>query len=139
MVLALGAFFDLSASFAFVYPRAEQFYSLALLSISPSGSADPHLLLNKMDTIPAVQTLHLMALYLLSTRGDSGGDPAWQLLGMAVRSTQAMGLHRDGKRWGLSRTELEERRRVFWETITYDRIVCPISCLRAIILTQNRR
>jgi hypothetical protein len=116
MVLALGAFFDLSLPISDVRSRATEFYELALASLNISIPL-------KIDTIPAVQTLHLMALYSLSTRGESGGDSAWQMLGMAMRSIQAQGCHRDGSRWGLPQRELEERRRLFWETHIYDRLV----------------
>ncbi|KAJ6570985.1 fungal-specific transcription factor domain-containing protein [Mycena vulgaris] len=115
MVLSLGVFFDLSLPISDVRHRAAEFYDLAVVSLNISIPL-------KLDTIPAVQTLHLMALYFLSTRGESGGDPAWQLLGMAMRSIQAQGCHRDGSRWGLPQRELEERRRVFWESHTYDRL-----------------
>ncbi|KAJ7512876.1 fungal-specific transcription factor domain-containing protein [Mycena galericulata] len=115
MVLALGAFFDLSLPSSQVQKRAGEFYDLAVVALNISIPLN-------VDTIPAVQTLHLMALYFLSTRGESGGDSAWQLLGMAMRSIQAQGCHRDGSRWGLPHRELEERRRVFWETHIYDRL-----------------
>ncbi|KAJ7778579.1 fungal-specific transcription factor domain-containing protein [Mycena maculata] len=115
MVFALGAFFDLSLPSSDVQDRAAEFHDLALVALNISIPL-------KVDTIPAVQTLHLMSLYFLSTRGESGGDSAWQLLGMAMRSIQAQGCHRDGSRWGLPPRELEERRRVFWETHIYDRL-----------------
>ncbi|KAJ7162912.1 fungal-specific transcription factor domain-containing protein [Mycena filopes] len=116
MVLSLGTFFDLSAPVdATVRARASAFYDLAVAALDLSIPL-------KVDTIPAVQALHLMTLYFLSTKAESGGDPAWQLLGMAMRSIQAQGCHRDGSRWGLPPRELEERRRVFWETHIYDRL-----------------
>ncbi|KAK0497407.1 fungal-specific transcription factor domain-containing protein [Armillaria luteobubalina] len=102
VVLALGAFFDLDLSFSAAKQRAD-------------GAL-------KLDTIPAVQTVHLMVLYQLSTRGRGDGEAAWQLLGMAMRAIQAQGCHRDGSRWNLPERDLEERRRVFWETHTYDRL-----------------
>ncbi|KAF7317081.1 Zn(2)-C6 fungal-type domain-containing protein [Mycena chlorophos] len=115
MVLAVGTFFDLSHPPEVVRPIAARFYDLALAAFNITIPL-------KLDTIPSVQTLHLMALYFLSTQGESGGDAAWQLLGMAMRSIQAQGCHRDGSRWGLLPQDLEERRRVFWETTLYDRI-----------------
>ncbi|KAJ7618930.1 fungal-specific transcription factor domain-containing protein [Mycena polygramma] len=115
MVLSLGIFFDLSLPVDNVRSRASEFFDLAVAALNISIPL-------KTDTIPAVQTLHLMALYFLSTRGENGGDPAWQLLGMAMRSIQAQGCHRDGSRWGLPQRELEERRRVFWEAHIYDRL-----------------
>ncbi|KAJ7173962.1 hypothetical protein C8R43DRAFT_873525, partial [Mycena crocata] len=121
MVLSLGGFFDLSLPVDSVRDRAAELYDLALLSLNICIPL-------KFDTIPGVQTLHLMALYFLSTKGESGGDSAWQLLGIAMRSIQAQGCHRDGSRWGLPQRELEERRRVFWETHMYDRLVCGHDC-----------
>jgi hypothetical protein len=118
MVFSLGILFDLSLPVDNVRNRASDFYDLAVAALNLSIPL-------KVDTIPAVQTLHLMALYFLSTRGENGGDAAWQVLGMAMRSIQAQGCHRDGSRWGLPQRELEERRRVFWETHTYDRLVGP--------------
>ncbi|KAJ7104414.1 fungal-specific transcription factor domain-containing protein [Mycena belliarum] len=115
MVLSLGVFFDLSFPISDVRDQAAELYDLAVAAIQISIPL-------KLDTIPAVQTVHLMALYFLSIGGESGGEPAWQLLGMAMRSIQAQGCHRDGSRWGLPQRELEERRRVFWETHMYDRL-----------------
>ncbi|KAK7050534.1 fungal-specific transcription factor domain-containing protein [Favolaschia claudopus] len=115
IVLALGTLFDLSVPVDTVRPRAAPFYDLAVAALNITVPLN-------IDTIPAVQTLHLMALYFLSTQGETGGEPAWQLLGMAMRSIQAQGCHRDGSRWELPSQELEERRRVFWETLMYDRL-----------------
>jgi hypothetical protein len=42
-----------------------------------------------------------------------------------------MGMHREASKWGIGGAELEERRRVFWETHIYDRLVSDLStCLR---------
>ncbi|KAJ6455450.1 fungal-specific transcription factor domain-containing protein [Mycena sanguinolenta] len=122
IVLSLGMFFDLSLPVESVRGRASEFYDLAAAALNISIPL-------KTDTIPAVQTLHLMTLYFLSTSGEKGGDPAWQLLGMAMRSIQAQGCHRDGSRWGLPQRELEERRRVFWETHMYDRLNCTLELI----------
>jgi hypothetical protein len=120
MVFALGTFFDISLPIYSVIGRANEFYEVALTALKAEVNEYGAF---KLDTIPAVQTLHLMTLYLLSTKGETGGEPAWQLLGMAMRSIQAQGCHRDGSRWGLPLRESEERRRVFWETHIYDRLV----------------
>ncbi|KAK0207622.1 fungal-specific transcription factor domain-containing protein [Armillaria fumosa] len=119
VVLALGAFFDLDLSFSVAKQRAVQLHSLSVTWLSAHIPQDGAL---KLDTIPAVQTVHLMVLYQLSTRGRGDGEAAWQLLGMAMRAIQAQGCHRDGSRWNLPERDLEERRRVFWETHTYDRL-----------------
>jgi hypothetical protein len=43
---------------------------------------------------------------------DSGrnGDSSWPLWGVTMRMVQAMGLHRDGERFGLPPKAVEERR-----------------------------
>ncbi|KAK0189265.1 fungal-specific transcription factor domain-containing protein, partial [Armillaria mellea] len=119
VVLALGAFFDLNLSFSVAKQRATQLHSLSVTWLSIHIPQDGVL---KLDTIPAVQTVHLMVLYQLSTRGRGDGEAAWQLLGMTMRAIQAQGCHRDGSRWNLPERDIEERRRVFWETHTYDRL-----------------
>nr|XP_019051366.1 hypothetical protein I302_01815 [Kwoniella bestiolae CBS 10118]OCF30296.1 hypothetical protein I302_01815 [Kwoniella bestiolae CBS 10118] len=67
------------------------------------------------NTIPAVQTLHLMAHYHLHMDKGRRGDYAWPLWGLTMRLIQAMGMHRDGARWNLPQEVVEERRKVFWE------------------------
>ncbi|OCF39133.1 hypothetical protein I317_07074 [Kwoniella heveanensis CBS 569] len=66
------------------------------------------------NTIAGVQTLIIMAHYLLETEKGRDGDSAWPLWGLAMRIIVAMGLHRDGARWNLPEKVVEERRQVFW-------------------------
>ncbi|WVQ97545.1 hypothetical protein IAU59_004659 [Kwoniella sp. CBS 9459] len=66
------------------------------------------------NTIAGVQTLIIMAHYLLETEKGRDGDSAWPLWGLAMRIIVAMGLHRDGARWNLPAEVVEERRQVFW-------------------------
>lgn len=120
MVLACGAYFDLEVPTVEAKRAATEFYDLAIKCLYVSTPIDGGL---RLETIPAVQTVHLMALYHINTRDTSDGEPGWHLLGIAMRSLQAQGCHRDGSRWGLPAEDLEERRRVFWETHTYDRLV----------------
>ncbi|WVW86513.1 hypothetical protein I302_108562 [Kwoniella bestiolae CBS 10118] len=72
----------------------------------------------KDHTIASVQTLHIMANFHVYDDRSRGGDRAWPLGGLAMRITQAMGLHRDGTKWGLPEYITEERRRLFWEIHT---------------------
>ncbi|WVF69451.1 hypothetical protein IAT40_004228 [Kwoniella sp. CBS 6097] len=72
------------------------------------------------NTIPAIQTLHLMAHYHLHIDKGRRGDYAWPLWGLVMRLIQAMGMHRDGARWNLPEDVVEERRKVFWECRTAD-------------------
>ncbi|KAL7418628.1 hypothetical protein Q5752_007086 [Cryptotrichosporon argae] len=90
---------------------AERFYRLAraCLAFDPSNS------------VPLVQTIHLMSRYVANSyKGPRTHDSFWTALGMATRAAQAIGLHRDGNRWGLEPAEIETRRRVFWEIQTED-------------------
>ncbi|KAH8587807.1 hypothetical protein B0O99DRAFT_526197, partial [Bisporella sp. PMI_857] len=67
------------------------------------------------NTVAGLQTLHLMAHLQLHLDKGRRGDNAWPLWGLVMRLAQAMGMHRDGARWNLSRDVVEERRKVFWE------------------------
>ncbi|WWC87416.1 uncharacterized protein L201_002305 [Kwoniella dendrophila CBS 6074] len=99
--------------------------TLQNLELPPNDpSADEYLALSKgcltkgdflnNNTIAGVQTLIVMAHYLLETEKGRNGDSAWPLWGLAMRIIVAMGLHRDGARWNLPADVVEERRQVFW-------------------------
>ncbi|WWD22197.1 hypothetical protein CI109_106688 [Kwoniella shandongensis] len=112
LTFSLGALFDPAApSGANNNPYSRDLFALgrACLTIDSSG------------TIIFVQAINLMITWLYN-----GGSPVssnqsmWPLLGMAMRVVQALGLHRDGKHFGLSAAETAERRRVFWEIYSSD-------------------
>ncbi|WWC67436.1 uncharacterized protein I206_101344 [Kwoniella pini CBS 10737] len=88
-------------------PTANEYLSLA------KGCLTKGDFLNN-NTIAGVQTLIIMAHYLLETEKGRNGDSAWPLWGLAMRIIVAMGLHRDGARWNLPTDVVEERRQVFW-------------------------
>nr|XP_018266019.1 uncharacterized protein I303_02397 [Kwoniella dejecticola CBS 10117]OBR88177.1 hypothetical protein I303_02397 [Kwoniella dejecticola CBS 10117] len=88
-------------------PTADEYLSLA------KGCLTKGDFLNN-NTIAGVQTLIIMAHYLLETEKGRNGDSAWPLWGLAMRIIVAMGLHRDGARWNLPADVVEERRQVFW-------------------------
>lgn len=63
-----------------------------------------------------VQALHLFTNWLINGGGAVNSNQAtWTVIGMAMRTVQILGLHRDGQVFDLSQEELTERRRVFWE------------------------
>jgi hypothetical protein len=45
---------------------------------------------------------------------------AWNLLGLLCRCSQSIGLHIDPNRWHLPPEDIQQRRSLFWETLTYD-------------------
>lgn len=66
---------------------------------------------------PTMTGLHAMAIYLSALRICNRGKGIWILDGLAIRIAQSLGLHRDGKRLGLSPFQSEMRRRLWWHLI----------------------
>lgn len=58
----------------------------------------------------------------LTSAVSSSGESSWAILGMAVRASLALGLHRDGENWSLPQEACEERRLVFWEVAAYEKL-----------------
>lgn len=69
---------------------------------------------------PTLPMLCALVLYLSALQLHSRGKGIWVLNGLAIRLAQAMGLHRDGDRLGLSPFQSELRRRVWWHIISRD-------------------
>ncbi|KAJ3731484.1 fungal-specific transcription factor domain-containing protein [Lentinula guzmanii] len=121
VVLALGQYYDLEKPRPSVRIRAAELFRLSSFALNSHNIIDGG---PKIHTLQGLQTLHLMALFNLSMKDEEGAENAWQLLGLAVRSMQAQGFHIDPSRWSLPAKDLEERRRVFWETYMYDCLQC---------------
>ncbi|KAF8429010.1 fungal-specific transcription factor domain-containing protein [Tirmania nivea] len=62
----------------------------------------------------------LRTLYLMCSSGSYGPDHTWLLMGWVVRIAMVMGLHRDGKQYGLSSFEIEIRRRLWTSLLCMD-------------------
>ncbi|EXM14109.1 hypothetical protein V3481_007357 [Fusarium oxysporum f. sp. vasinfectum] len=63
---------------------------------------------------PTLTLLQALAIYGAALRVHSSGRAVWIINGLALRSAQSIGLHRDGSSLGLSPFESEIRRRVWW-------------------------
>jgi hypothetical protein len=113
MVLALGALFSPNIAPTSTLPQHLYGASRQLLD---------HGLYLRHFTLAGVQALHLAVSYLANTRDTFMAQEGWVLLGTAGRLGQAQGLHIDGSKWSLPAEELEARRRVFHELLTYDRL-----------------
>jgi len=62
-----------------------------------------------------------MAFYLfLCERHGTGVGTRWAFMGLAVKLSVSMGLHRDAGRWNLEAVEVQRRRETFWEVYSYD-------------------
>ncbi|KAG8775499.1 hypothetical protein FRC15_000490 [Serendipita sp. 397] len=71
-------------------------------------------------TLEVVEAMGLQSLFLLYHEGTAVPERAWITLGTAMKYAQAMGLHRDSRRWGLSEEMALNRRRTFYELWTFD-------------------
>ncbi|PSR93681.1 hypothetical protein BD289DRAFT_428665 [Coniella lustricola] len=69
---------------------------------------------------PTVGGLHALAIYLAALRHHNRGKGLWILNGLSIRIAQSLGLHRDGKRLGLSPYQSEIRRRLWWHLVSRD-------------------
>ncbi|CAK9785666.1 hypothetical protein CC85DRAFT_288374 [Cutaneotrichosporon oleaginosum] len=111
-LMAVGVLFDLSrnpwddrAAHLFFCGRA----CLGLVGLENASPA-------------TVLALHLMGTYILNDKIGNSADVFWPILGTATRVAQSLGLHRDGLMFGLSPYEVQERRMLYWEVLTYDRL-----------------
>lgn len=72
-----------------------------------------------LDTSEIV-TLQAFALFLVCVRTNDDSRFVWTLTGLAIRLAQAIGLHRDGTKFGLSPFNTEMRRRLWWQLCILD-------------------
>ncbi|KAM0747622.1 hypothetical protein T439DRAFT_292608, partial [Meredithblackwellia eburnea MCA 4105] len=82
-------------------------------------TVNPHNFLYQ-PSLGAVEALHTMVSFLFCLGDREGAKAAWPLLGLALRTAQSMGLHKDALRWGMDPSEVAERSRIWWETLVYD-------------------
>ncbi|KHN96055.1 uncharacterized protein MAM_06160 [Metarhizium album ARSEF 1941] len=66
-------------------------------------------------------SLQAYVLYLFAIRWFVDPRQVFCLIGIAVRIAQRMGLHRDPAGYGLPPLETEQRRRLWWTIVSYDR------------------
>ncbi|RDW71707.1 hypothetical protein BP5796_07741 [Coleophoma crateriformis] len=74
---------------------------------------------NLLET-PTFKSLQALSLYLSCLRAYNGGKAGWSLNGLALRSAQSIGLHRDPDNFALKPFESEMRRRLWWHLRTSD-------------------
>ncbi|KAH6983963.1 fungal-specific transcription factor domain-containing protein [Ilyonectria destructans] len=114
LVLAIGCRFTESVhqgSRAFL---SDQFYQRAS-GLVPIDALD-------VASLPAVQMLLLTAVHLQSTTYSSR---CWNIVGLAMRVAQSLGLHLNRSESATSnQREREMRRRVWYTCVTLDRLIC---------------
>ncbi|KAI0065622.1 hypothetical protein BV25DRAFT_1906166 [Artomyces pyxidatus] len=116
MVLAIGSLMD--SRLPAYSADAEKYYQLARAALFQTSIFDE-------PTLGAVQALFLMTYYLfLAERHGSSAGSRWAIMGMAIKLSQSIGLHRDTGRWKIEATETQRRRELFWELFVYDSWQC---------------
>ncbi|KAJ9149031.1 C6 zinc finger domain-containing protein [Pleurostoma richardsiae] len=76
---------------------------------------------------PDFMVLQAYLMYLLSVRQYVDPRSLFCLIGIAVRMAQRIGLHRDGAQFGLSPFEVELRRRLWWQLVTFDKRIAEMT------------
>ncbi|KFA51649.1 hypothetical protein S40293_10128 [Stachybotrys chartarum IBT 40293] len=76
-------------------------------------------------SLSAVQALAGMACIL---QGTPNPEPASMLVAAALRLAQALDLHRECSSPGLTQSQAEKRRRVFWMVYVLDKDICLRTC-----------
>ncbi|EXK24169.1 hypothetical protein FOMG_19090 [Fusarium oxysporum f. sp. melonis 26406] len=67
-----------------------------------------------------LKVLQAFVIFLAVLRRNDNAMTVWALTGLAVRISQATGLHRDGVHFGLVPFEVEMRRRLWWQVCLLD-------------------
>ncbi|KAJ9102363.1 hypothetical protein QFC21_002763 [Naganishia friedmannii] len=115
LVMALGVMFDLERREPFD-PLAAELFRLGSACLTVNGAL-------ARPSVATVQALNLIGNFMLNQRETDGANAYWPILGVGGYTVTALGLHRDGTAFsGLSPYETEERRKVFWEMMTLDRL-----------------
>ncbi|KAE8337970.1 hypothetical protein BDV24DRAFT_139040 [Aspergillus arachidicola] len=86
-----------------------------------------------------IQSLLLLALYILRTPGSISNLGGWHIIGFAVRYAVELGMHRNIKCGGPRAQDpyhIEIRRRVFWSAYVLDRAV-SLTLGRPFALSEN--
>lgn len=112
IMMAMGTLVDLNQRND--SPKAELYHRLARASLCE---------MNLMDepSLDLLQTLFYMIWYLLIFSDKSQAvAQAWSIMGLAVKLTQSLGLHRDSNKGKVIPEESQRRRMLFWELLSLD-------------------
>ncbi|EPQ55291.1 hypothetical protein GLOTRDRAFT_138885 [Gloeophyllum trabeum ATCC 11539] len=110
-VLAHGALADLSLP---PYnAEAEGYYRAGASMLSMRNIVET-------PTIETVQAFAYMSVYNVLCEKRYGLGCAWPLIHVAVKLSQAIGLHLDSSYWQLDETTIHRRRMLFWELVSQE-------------------
>ncbi|KAK0715662.1 fungal-specific transcription factor domain-containing protein [Lasiosphaeris hirsuta] len=74
-----------------------------------------------------LMVLQALLLYLLCVRPYVDPRSLFCLIGIALRIATRLGIHRDGAQFGLTPFETEQRRRLWWQLVIFDKRVAEIT------------
>ncbi|KAL4249930.1 hypothetical protein ABKN59_002009 [Abortiporus biennis] len=117
VIYGIGALMDLNQE---PYnAEGEHYHQLARAALS----LQPVL---EKPSLVTIQALHLLSVYNGLAGNENMGssetslETTWSLLALAAQLSQAIGLHRDSSRWGLSDSLVNRRRLLFWNLFVAD-------------------
>ncbi|KAL3422001.1 fungal specific transcription factor [Phlyctema vagabunda] len=84
------------------------------------GALQQALSMSQILDSPSMKSLQALAIYIVCLRAHDRGRAGWALNGLILRLAKSVGLHRDGKNFGLSPFESEMRRRLWHQIDTAD-------------------
>ncbi|KAH6981437.1 fungal-specific transcription factor domain-containing protein [Ilyonectria destructans] len=113
LVLAIGCRFTQCVDLGSRALQADQLYQRAR-ALVPIDCLD-------IVSLPIVQLLLLTAVHLQSTMYSSR---CWNMVGLAMRVAQSLGLHLNQKSATRNQLEREMRRRIWYTCVTLDRLMC---------------
>ncbi|KAH7237922.1 fungal-specific transcription factor domain-containing protein [Fusarium solani] len=113
LVLAIGCRFTQCVDLGSRALQADQLYQRAR-ALVPIDCLD-------VASLPVVQLLLLTAVHLQSTMYPSR---CWNMVGLAMRVAQSLGLHLNEKSAERNQLEREMRRRIWYTCATLDRLMC---------------
>lgn len=67
-----------------------------------------------------IVTVQAFVIFLICVRRHDDTRFVWSMTGLAIRIGQALGIHRDGQKFGLSPFDTEMRRRLWWQMCILD-------------------
>ncbi|KZT22488.1 hypothetical protein NEOLEDRAFT_649926 [Neolentinus lepideus HHB14362 ss-1] len=76
--------------------------------------------ITETPTIETVQAFAYMSAYNVLCEKRYGLGNAWPLISVAVKLSQAIGLHLDSSYWQLDATTIHRRRLLFWELVSQE-------------------
>lgn len=74
-----------------------------------------------------LMVLQALFLYLLAIRRYTDPRSLFCLIGVAVRIATRLGLHRDGAQFGISPFDTEQRRRLWWQIVMFDKRIAEMT------------